>query len=334
MNYNLYQAEDFAADERFVAYFLQTDEEAVAFWSRWISEHPEKLDEVLNAEQLLSSLYLRLDEEQYEQAFAGFESFLEANPSPQSLVVAERRSGSLKSWIGMAAAAVLILVGGLLFYQQRQAEAVLLTRHSGYGQLTMITLADGSRVSLNSNSTLTYPKAFDGEQRELKLTGEAYFEVSKDKLHPFIVHANGLKTTVHGTSFNVEAFDKAPVSVSLVEGRVAVQAFSEGAEWKLKPSQRAVFDPISKKIKVDTFDVAAVCSWKDGLLLFKNASFETIAQKIRNLYGVELVNKTKDQHWNYTGRFRKTDYLSIVQSICFAKRINYTQDNKTITFIQ
>ncbi|WP_162796068.1 hypothetical protein [Pedobacter nanyangensis] len=76
MNYNYYHSEDFAADESFIAYYLKTDTEAIAFWLDWIARHPEKLDEIYNAERMLAKLSFRLDDEELHDAFSKFDDFL------------------------------------------------------------------------------------------------------------------------------------------------------------------------------------------------------------------------------------------------------------------
>lgn len=332
MNYNLYQAEDFAADELFIAYFLKTDAEAVRFWSQWISQHPEKLDEILNAEQILTLLFIRLEEDKYQEEFKNFEGFLDANPAMEQEIAGSNRIRKLTSWASVAAAALVIIMGGSYFYQLSKNEKIeYVNQRSDYGQLTTVILSDGSKVSLNSNSKLSYPRLFTGNKREVTLEGEAYFEVSKDKDHPFVVKSATQEVEVLGTHFNINAYPmESGTKTTLIEGSVRVAGLINHQSRLLVPGQQST--NTSTSLTVETIDTESIISWKEGILEFRNASFETVAQRIKNLYGLDLVNKTGDTNWKYTGKFKKTDYLSIIKSICFAKRINYTMQHQTITF--
>ena len=333
MNYNLYQASDFAADESFVAYFLKTDVRSVEMWSRWISLHPEKLDEVYNAEQLLSKLYFRPSEQDMQQAFEQFDAFLEQDMSTATSAAPERTQSRFKWKTALVMACSIILISVTLYsYLRGTPHLQYVTRHNDYGKISVIKLTDGTIIHLNSNSSIRYPKVFKGEGRAVFLEGEAFFEVAKDKSRPFTVSTNGLKTTVLGTRFNINAYkDDDQIQVALVEGSVSLQVENTDKSILLKPSEMAIFHPSRQSLSTSDFDEEETMAWTEGTISFRHASFEEVARKMNNIYGIRLINKSNDQHWNYTGQFRKTDYLSIIQSICFAKKINYTQNNQSIT---
>ncbi|EDM36708.1 putative transmembrane sensor/regulatory protein [Pedobacter sp. BAL39] len=332
MNYNLYQAADFAADESFVAYFLKTDTRSVEMWSKWISLHPEKLDEVYNAEQLLSRIHFRPSEQDMQQAFDQFNAFLEQDMSPAHVEQEKPRSRfRWKTALVMACSIVLISVT-LYSYLRSTPNLQYVTRHNDYGKISVIKLSDGTVINLNSNSSVRYPKVFKGTHREITLEGEAFFEVAKDKSRPFTVSSNGLKTTVLGTRFNVNAYKgNDQIRVALVEGSVSLQIEGTEKSILLKPSEMGSFHTSRQSLTTSDFDAEETMAWKEGIISFKHASFEEVARKMNNIYGIRLINKSNDHHWNYTGQFRKTDYLSIIQSMCFAKKINYTQNNQSIT---
>ena len=127
-----------------------------------------------------------------------------------------------------------------------------------------LQLADGSRVWLNAETRLRYPVAFAGTERRVELTGEAYFEVSKDATRPFIVRANGVDVRVLGTSFNVAAYG-AEVVTTLVEGRVAVEAGSERVT--LEPDRQAVWD--GERMEVRQVDASNYGLWRKGIFYFE-----------------------------------------------------------------
>lgn len=334
MNYNLYHAEDFAADESFIAYYLQTDEEAIAFWASWISHHPEKLDEIYNAERLLAKLNFRLEEHELQEAFGKLDDFLSTAQTHETVI-----KPSIKlSFIKYAFAAIVLIAftfSGYYFYQSKQDQLSYVSYYNGKGKVAAFVLSDGTKISLNSNSTLKYPKVFKGNKREVMLVGEAFFEVAKDKTKPFTVNANGLRTTVLGTKFNVSAYaNQANVKVALVEGSVEVATKGGRDKMLLKPTEMATFNATTGSLLRSGFNASTVTSWKTGLIIFESATFTDIANKLYNIYGIKLLNRTTIKQWNYSGQFDKSDYLTIVKSICFAKHINYKQNNQTIILIK
>ena len=152
------------------------------------------------------------------------------------------------------------------------------------GQDYHLTLADGTQVWLNAESRLEFPDRFNGNTREVRLQGEAYFEVKKDAKRPFIVHTDYLTTRVLGTSFDVRAYSPKDASVTLVSGRVQVktdnlaQVLSPGEQASLKGSQLAVK-------AVDTYPIT---QWKEGFFYFDNQSLFFIMQELARWYGVNV----------------------------------------------
>lgn len=362
MDYKLFNAEEFAADESFINYYLKRDEKAVAYWTNWISRHPEKLDEVLTAERLLANVHLRLTEEEQDLAFNRFNDFINETISVENDHLVDLNSDNtgrayrnLSNWkIGAIAASITLMVtlAGLYFNKQPLStlKTVYVTVHNDYGKIKILSLADGTQVSLNANSSLTYPKHFEPNRRDVTLSGEAFFEVAKDKDRPFTVHTNGTKTRVLGTKFNVNAYTKEKTSVALLEGSVAFepghdkgQSLNHVAvnaadnklsndEIILKPLQMVTYAANTDQVKISGFDVKNVTAWRTGVILFNHASFNDVAAKFQNTYGVELKDNSSSKQWNYSGQFTKSDYLTIIKSICFAKNLTYKQNNHTIIF--
>lgn len=157
-----------------------------------------------------------------------------------------------------------------------------------------LTLADGSRVFLNSMSQLRYPVRFSGDKREVELSGEAYFEVSKDASKTFYVATNGLQVAVVGTSFNVNAYENTgKVITTLVEGAVSIQPNkSAAAPQVLTPSQQAVYDVARRETEVVQVDVSQFTGWKDGKLIFQDARLEDVMLVLSRWYPFGVSYKT------------------------------------------
>lgn len=152
------------------------------------------------------------------------------------------------------------------------------------GQDYHLTLADGTKVWLNAESRLEFPDRFNGDTREVRLQGEAYFEVKKDAKRPFIVHSDYLTTRVLGTSFNVRVYSQRDAAVTLVSGRVKVNAAE--ASKTLSPGQQASL--AASGLSVKTVDTYPITQWKDGFFYFDNETLFKIMQELSKWYGVNV----------------------------------------------
>lgn len=151
-----------------------------------------------------------------------------------------------------------------------------------------LRLSDGSLVHLNSMSTLRYPVHFAGDVREVELTGEAFFEVSKSHT-PFIVKTEGMDVRVLGTTFNMSAYpDDHTIQTTLVSGSVSVR-IKEGGSIVLKPSQQAELDNESHELVVRQVDVSLYTSWVNGKIYFKDERLEDIMTALSRWYDVNVV---------------------------------------------
>ena len=216
-----------------------------------------------------------------------------------------RQAKSVKSvrslWIGVAAAAaVAVFVTFFAFLPEREESLVVIEDryvemtecYVGNGEKQMITLDDSTSVILNSGSLLIYPKEFQGSRREVYLTGEAIFDVSKDVEHPFIVKTPDFSVKVHGTLFNVSSYPDAENSyATLKEGSVSVLA-NDKEEYLLSPNQTLCYNRDTHRVTVEQSDVADIFSWKDGCLCFKSASIHSIIGTIERYYGVHVYLTT------------------------------------------
>ena len=151
------------------------------------------------------------------------------------------------------------------------------------GEHVDMTLSDGTRLYVNSGSEVEIPSVFDPEKRKIRMTGEVYLEVAKDKSRPFRVEAGGMKIEVLGTSFNVNAYGQ--LKVTLVEG--AVRAEGEAGRWRLAPGQQLAVE--GSGVKVKKVNVADYVAWKEGCYIFKGETLEEIAGTLKRWYGKDVV---------------------------------------------
>jgi len=149
-------------------------------------------------------------------------------------------------------------------------------------------LEDGTKVTLNKNSSLTCASDFGDKRRDVKLVGEAFFKVAKDKTRPFAVEALGTKTEVLGTSFNVWTNPKTGnVTTTLVEGSVRFKA--KNFEQMLKPGEEIAFNTNSQKFELAKTDIQYNTAWVSGRYNYKNIRFADFVKKLEKIYQVDIV---------------------------------------------
>jgi transmembrane sensor len=189
------------------------------------------------------------------------------------------------------------------------------------GQFKLV-LPDGTKVWLNSASTLRYPTTFTGEQRSVELEGQGYFEVAKNAAQPFRVMVGKMEVQVLGTDFDVMAYpDETTVNTTLLAGSVQVK---EGSALELlQPGQQAVLDNQGHAITVKTADIKKVTAWKNGLFVFNNMALPAILREVARWYDVDIVYAAKPSEELYGGGIGRNLNLSGVLSLLEGNGYNH-----------
>jgi ferric-dicitrate binding protein FerR (iron transport regulator) len=181
--------------------------------------------------------------------------------------------------------------GQLSYYNEtgeRGAHLIYNTMTTTRGRQYQLVLADGTKVWLNAASSITYPTTFNGRQRKVAITGEAYFEIAKDAARPFSVSANGMEIQVLGTQFNINAYDdEEHAKTTLFEG--SVKLVKNNASTLLTPGQQAQINRTGKIKVIDDADLEEALAWKEGLFIMKKADIGSIMRQIARWYDVEIV---------------------------------------------
>jgi transmembrane sensor len=155
------------------------------------------------------------------------------------------------------------------------------------GNTYMVTLPDGTQVWLNAASQLNFPSRFEGHDRIVGLEGEAFFKVSKDKDHPFIVESKGQQVKVLGTQFNINSYtDEKSINTTLIEGSVQVTAAAKNIV--LKPGQQSTVGA-GKTMVVSEADTTLATAWKNNKFIFENNDIQSVMRMIQRWYNVEVV---------------------------------------------
>ena len=151
----------------------------------------------------------------------------------------------------------------------------------------LLTLSDGTMIYLNSESTLSFPVKFQGKERKVYLTGEAYFKVAKNTEHPFVVTAGELEVLVTGTTFGVRAYkDEKDIQTTLESGQVTVRV--EGKSVKLVPNKQVLFNKLTMGMEVRDVDVDLYLAWADGRLVYDNCPLEKILTDLGRWYNIDV----------------------------------------------
>jgi ferric-dicitrate binding protein FerR (iron transport regulator) len=238
-------------------------------------------------------------------------------------------------------AAVFILAIGAyhLFYAvhptKQEAPAVSMqTVYAPEGQRTEILLADGTKVWLNTHTSLTFPNQFSATERRVELNGEAYFEVTRDESKQFIVAAKGYQIKVLGTEFNVKAYLQDDIfETALLKGSVEVSSDQTGEKIVLTPNRMAY--AVNGRLRESELRHSEHFLWKEGIIAFENESVEDIFEIIQHYFDIkiEIRNRSilKDR---YTGKFRTKDGIEHVLNVLQLRhKFSYTKDKDINTII-
>jgi ferric-dicitrate binding protein FerR (iron transport regulator) len=200
-----------------------------------------------------------------------------------------------------------------------------------------ITLSDGTRVQLNVAGTLRYPSNFFDAGREVFLDGEAWFEVAGDGVKPFIVHLKQQTITVHGTCFNVEAYENESCNiVTLLSGSISLETHNHAGEHIsnifLKPGQKAHFDMATGSVSVEKVDAAMSNTWVNGEYKFIDKPLEFIVKRLENYYNVSIsLDDDSLKHIRYTGTFSFGQSIEqVLRIINYEQQFSFRQSGNAI----
>ena len=195
-----------------------------------------------------------------------------------------------------------------------------------------LSLPDGSKVWLNSGSSIRFPTAFIGKERVIELKGEAYFDIKENKKMPFIVRTNNsMDIKVLGTQFNVMAYDdEKSINTTLVEG--SVQILKESGTAFLEPGQAAILNKGTGKIKVAEADIDEAVAWKNGYFIFSNENIESIMRKVSRWYNIEVDYQGNLSNKDFVGTISRDKNISeLLKMLELTGAIHFKVDGRRVT---
>ncbi len=319
----------------------QNEEETAAFLKNsWqgLSASPQSGEDMASVKRMRHVIWERIEDQN---------SRFNTNGGAQLQVEKPRKKTLWRQWSSVAAVLVLFTVIGAVFLtidSQRVEEHVnsvtYIEKSNPRGQKSTVFLKDGSKVILNSSSSIRYASNFGETHRDIELIGEAFFEVAKNKDVPFNVISGDITTRALGTSFNIKAYpQQEEVKVSLFTGKTKVffndKKDNEQEEgYILDPGQSLSFNSKMRLFEKGQFDSRKVLSWKDGILYFENEKFDNVVSILEEWYDVDITvdygQMDKSAYDGINGEFKNESLENVMRVMNHSRDFEYTLKGKQV----
>jgi ferric-dicitrate binding protein FerR (iron transport regulator) len=363
MNYSDFGIEDFLSDISFQEYCLGNNEQAVAFWTEWLKNHPEKASVMHSARTLyyvlngnITDKDFQADYEIFQKAFGQqrFNPILQL-PSGQKIIPLKRSNMNLVMALTGIAACFLIVFAVYLFKSKKGKESIIsevLSFSSPLGRKKSITLTDGTKVILNGGSKLTVAGDYNVSRRDVILEGEGYFDVVHNAQKTFTVHTAKINIKDIGTIFNVKAYvaDKT-TEASLIKGAIEITLNNKAkSKVLLTPNNKLVLlnnkdmnvTGDSKTVKVP-FAVRNITrntdgnsvvetDWTQNKLTFFDQRFDEITVQMERWYGVKIDILNPDvKGYHFTATFDHEDITEVLKALKLSGNFKYRKEGNVIS---
>jgi transmembrane sensor len=349
MDYTNFNIEDFLTEESFINYCYELDDKDKAFWENIVLTQPLLKKKINDARELCLLLSIKVGKADKQEQLNKLKAAISSEQLKKQVVPANNLR---RLWITRIAVAatllVLVIAYGLYKNNTPLSGAVMYSRITGNnyhlvaqtvdGNRKRVVLPDGTTVTLNGSSSLKIANDYNSADRHVLLTGEAFFDVTKDKTRPFVVLTNKTATTALGTSFKVSSYNASKTaSVMLATGKVKV----ESTELKntitdqiLEPGQQVVLNDGDYSFAKSAFNLVELQNWRNSKLIFNNATFTEIAAKITSNYGIQVTTDAKEvDQIRFTGRFNNKSLTDVLDAIGFVNNFKYKLTGNAIKIV-
>lgn len=311
-----------------------TAEEMQSF-QKWLNASEENRTYFSDMQEVWMAASDETDEMGFNKERA-YQLFLKQTEATTQQRINKRKTFQLRPWMYAAAMIVVVFICGTVAFQTGkrviQNQLTEISIEAPYGSKTKLYLPDGTLVWLNAGSKMSYAQNFGINERALNLTGEAYFEVTKNKDVPFIVHTNELDVKVLGTKFNFRNYqDDLEAKVCLLEGKVALS--TQQKETTLHPDQQALFDKKTGKLLISSTKAAYSAEWTNDRLYFDEALLPDIVKELERSYNIKItIADAELNSIRFYGNFRRREQSiqEIMDVLSSTDKMTYTIDGKNI----
>ncbi len=318
----------------------ETSESENMIFQDWINYSPQNQKIFLQIERLWKNSKGVGDYYKINQEYAWDTIYKKITKKPRQVI--------FQAVLKIAAiVAIAYLLGGLTIYfiQPKPQQGIFTSKEiyvkAPLGSKAEIELSDGTKVWLNSGSEVRYPTIFDRTKRDIYLTGEAFFDVEKNKQVPFFVHTNDVDIKVLGTSFNVKSYpEENLVETTLVEGLININKKGSNQILQLKPKEKATFIKdirdragAQQFVVTENIDTELYSSWKNGKFVFRREKFGDLTVKMERWYNVHItVENKKLYEERVTGAFENESIEQALEALKISVPFSFkfTKGNITI----
>ncbi len=291
--------------------------ESLFAWVEESEQNKQYFSELKNSWEVSDMQTKTIDEAELQLKFNDFKNKISP---PNSNIETESKLIVPAFW--KYAASIIITIGftaliSFLVWHKPKPEITYNQLEVPSGQQAQLTLADGTKIWLNSKSKLVYPGTFSGDVREVRLEGEGYFQVSHNPSKPFIVKTSHVNVKVLGTSFNVSSYsDDNEVKLALETGSVALTQPGKTNVTQVVPSELAVYSKANKTFTISKVETSLYTSWLNGQFKFRKMSFEEISKRLSRNFNMEFIfSKEKMRYIKYSGSFYNYESLDQILKI-------------------
>ena len=333
-------------DESYVSYCLKRNTKDILRWNTIINSHPHSEQIFSEAEHLIILLHSGLTEKEIDTELQHIQSKIllreafsldSQRQTTADNAIVPKRKGIPNKWLYTGVAASLLICVFLFFgNQSRQASPVsqlpVTTASSQTGSRKKVLLPDGSEVLLNSNSSVSWNAAFNENDRQIILTGSAFFKVAKNPQKPFVVHSGTLSTTALGTAFYIEQLPSANnIQVSLLEGKINVEQAGNDHRNIVYPGEEISYNISSRLLQKQKFDRTALQNWLNGDLSFTNTKLKDILTEISFWYNINIqLQNTSLADKPVTGSYKEAPLDDVLKVMSFSLGFTYTTNGSTV----
>jgi len=339
---------EFLRDPEFIRWVRFPEKKLDLYWKNWMEANPERTRDIKLAREIISGFHFPerkpeagLKQEVLNQILSDTNKTKDKRKSDsgrrnvKTIVLWERFNQFQRiAAIILFTLALSALYNGVQYEEPITPEYVavnMLSKSAVYGEKLNFRLPDGTTVWMNSGSKIEYPETFDSTVRLVRLYGEAFFDVKPDVSQPFKVISENLVTTALGTSFNIDSSDEKDLRIALVTGKVSIENRLTDEEFMLKPGQRLDYQLDSKSTSVVVFSEKDVLAWKEGVLVFQNASFTGVIRELERWYGVEIKVAGKPlRPWSFSGSFPNQNLDIVLTSMSYIEDFRFELIDKKV----
>lgn len=354
MNISQFAVEDFVYNPSFRKWVLQPDLDSSRQWESLLLKYPFQKGKVIQAREILLKMESEVDglsQNELSQIWANIDAKIDA-PAAESKIIPlrpfvkvekpqEKKRGRGRGIQLYRIAAILIVSFGLGMVAATMFNHPVTTQESKPvefeehmtppGVKSYLTLSDGSKVILNSGSSIKYVKGFARDKREIHLEGEAFFDVYRDVERPFIVRKSGISITALGTSFNVEGYGADQLNISLVSGKVEIDLSAEDQQVVLEKGERLQVKPLEGNWAKSLFDEEEVLAWTKKTIIFNKTPVFEAVRILENWYGVSLIMENQpNPGLLLSGRFEDETLENVLKGLSYTTDLTYRIQNDIV----